>query len=262
VNWRAIARNDARKGIQSPVVWGITVAFFLLTLIIGRFVSRESLLTGAALAETNANTTLLVLVFLFVPVAGLAISVPSIVRARQRETVDLSTDDSSRELLAGTFAGRAGVLAAAVFVGFLPAFLLLILQSETVPVFAVFNFFVSALLLGLLFVAFGLAISSFARSRRQAIAGGVVAFLLLYAWPFLPSIVGLGVPQSVLERFWLVFVFGDVVEALFSIRQGELTGSLFGLVVLALFIVLPLAASYAGLERLTEGKTSTEGADG
>jgi ABC-2 type transport system permease protein len=261
VNWRTIAREDARHGVQSPVLWGITVAFFVLTLLIGRFVSRESLLTGSALAETNANTTLLVLVFLFVPVAGLAISVSSIVRARQRETVDLSTGEDSRELLAGTFAGRAGVLAAAILVGFLPAFVLLILQSETIPLFAVFAFFLAAVLFGLLFVAFGVGISALAHSRHQAIAGGVVAFLLLYAWPFLPGIVGLGVPQALLERFWLVFVFGDVIETLFSIRQGELTGSLFGLVVLAIFIAVPLAAGYAGLERLERGKTETETAD-
>lgn len=260
MNWRVVARDDAREGVRSPVVWGITVAFFLLTLVVGRFVSRESLLTGAALAETNANTTLLVLVFLFVPVAGLAVSVSSIVRARQEGSVDLAADGAGRELLAGTFAGRAGVLAAAVLVGFLPGSVLLVLQSETVPVFAVFAVLVAAVLFGLLFVAFGVAISALARSRRQAIAGGVGAFLLLYAWPVLPSVVGLGVPQAVLERFWLVFVFGDVVETLFSLRQGELTGSVFGVVVLAVFTALALAAGYAGLERA--GDTGTDDTDG
>ena len=59
-----------------------------------------------------------------------------------------------RDLLLGTFLGRGGVVTAAIAVGFLPAFVLLVLQSETTPLFAVFVFFVTAVLFGLLFVGF------------------------------------------------------------------------------------------------------------
>jgi ABC-2 type transport system permease protein len=250
MNWREVARDDAREGVQSLGLWALTGGFFLLTLFIGRFVSRDSLFTGGALAGTNANTTLLVLTLLFVPVAGLFVSVTSILRAREDDDRDLSTEEDRRELLAGTFVGRAGVLSAAIAVGFIPALLVLILQSQGLALLAALISLLAAMLFGLLFVAVGVGISALARSRAQAIAGGVVAFLLLYAWPFLPGIVGLGTPQALLEQFWLVFLFGDLSETLFAFRQGQLlTGHVLGPLILAVDIGIALAAGYVGLNR-------------
>lgn len=247
VTWQEIARRDARDGVRAGGVWALTGIFLFLTVIVGRFASRGAYLDASALADTNAQTFIVVLAFLFVPILGLYVSVSSIVRARESDLVDLSTGEQRRDLLLGTFLGRGGVVTAAIAVGFLPAFVLLVLQSETTPLFAVFVFFVTAVLFGLLFVAFGLGISALARTKRQAAAGGVVAFLALYAWPFVPLV---PVPHSVLETFWVVFVFGDVTEALFAIRQGDpVTASLLGFLVIAVLIALPLAVGYRRLDR-------------
>lgn len=247
VSYSAIARADAREGVQSGGVWAITGLFLLLMVLVGRFAARGGFLDAGALADANAQTFVFLLTVLFVPVLGLAITVQSIVRARSEDLVDLSTEAGRRDLLIGTVLGRWAVLSAAVVVGFGPALVLFLFQSQGVPLTAVVISLLAAILIGLLFVAVGIGISAIARTEWQARAGGFLALFALYAWPFVPLV---SVPTALLERFWVVFIFGDLVDALFALRQGSLAlSSLFGFVVLGLFVVVPLAAGYSQLDR-------------
>lgn len=257
MTWRDIARHDIEKGVRQTNLWRVIGIFFLFLLILGKFASRESILTGGALLETNARTFAFFLTFLFVPIVGLIVSYTALHRAGERDETD--AEDDRRDIYLGTVAGRAGLLAIGVFVAFLPAFLLLLIESGLTSIYEVFATFVAAVLFGFLFVAVGIAISSVARSRAQAAGGAVLAFLLLYAWPFLIQGIGISVPQSVLEAFWPIFIFADVVGTLFSIRQGDLlTSSLLGVLILVVLIAAPLAIGYSQFELPASAETAEE----
>ena len=249
MNWEAIAGENIREGIRSHALWATVAVFFIFVLVFGRFVSRESLFTGEALMQTNARTFAFFLTFLFVPIVGLLVSYTALHHARNRLA---ETEASNDAVFFGTVAGRAGLLTLVLFVGFLPAFVVLLAQSGTASLAEVIATFVGAVLFGLLFVAVGVAISAVAVTRLQAAFGAVGAFIALYAWPFIPGIVGLSVPHGLLERFWLIFVFGDTVGTLFALRQGTVSSSALGLLILGLAVVAILALSYVRFDRTVE----------
>lgn len=269
MTWQAIAREDIEDGVRTWSLWQVIGLFFLFLLVLGKFVSRESILTGGALVDTNARTFAFFLTFLFVPIVGLLVSYTALHRTGERDADsdenangdedDYDYEDDRQDIYLGTVAGRAGLLAIGVFVAFLPAFLLLFIESGLTSVYEVFATFVAAVLFGLLFVAVGIAISAVTGSRAQAAVGAVLAFLLLYAWPFLIQAVGINVPQSLLEAFWPIFIFADVVETLFSIRQGDLlTSSLIGVLILVVLIAVPLVIGYSQFDPPRNAETAEE----
>jgi ABC-2 type transport system permease protein len=237
MNWRELAREEVQAGVRSPAPWVVTGLFVAFVLLLGRMVSRGSLLAGSGLLEANPRLAGFFLTFLFVPIVGLMVSYTALLGEYENDRV------STQELFLGVVAGRAGVLSVVVFAGFLPAFLVLLVQSGITAVLEVFLRFVAAVLFGLLFVAIGVAISTVARSRLQAAGGAVGAFLVLYAWPFV-----LPVPHAVVETLWPVFIFGDTVSALFSLRNGELGTELLGPLVLLVLVGTALALGYLRLE--------------
>jgi len=169
--------------------------------------------------------------------------------AESGETERADSGVESRALFVGTVVGRAVVLTVAVLGGFLPTFVVWVTQSGAVALYEILVAFLVAVAFGLLFVAVGIAISTLTARRGPAVAGGVGAFVGLYAWPFLPGLVGVEVPFALLERFWPVFVVGDVSTTLFSLRQGEVTSSVLGVLVLGVFVAAPLAFGYLRVER-------------
>jgi hypothetical protein len=156
---------------------------------------------------------------------------------------------TSHELFVGTVVGRAVVLMVAILAGFLPVFVAWVAQSGTAALYEVLVAFLVAVVLGLLFVAVAIAISTLTASAGRAAVGAAGVFVGLYAWPFLPSIVGIDVPFAVLEQFWLVFLVGDLSTTLFSLRQGEVTAAILGTFLLGVLVAAPLAFSYHRLRR-------------
>jgi hypothetical protein len=156
---------------------------------------------------------------------------------------------TSHELFVGTVVGRAVVLMVAILAGFLPVFVAWVAQSGTAALYEVLVAFLVAVVLGLLFVAVAIAISTLTASAGRAAVGAASVFVGLYAWPFLPSIVGIDVPFAVLEQFWLVFLVGDLSTTLFSLRQGEVTAAILGTFLLGVLVAAPLAFSYHRLRR-------------
>lgn len=252
MNWQEIAGENIREGVRSRAIWATVAVFFIFLLVFGRFASRESLFTGGALMQTNARTFAFFLTFLFVPIVGLLVSYTALHHARERLS---ETDTDSDAVFFGTVMGRVGLLSLVLFIGFLPAFVVLLAQSGTASLYEVIATFVGAVLFGLLFVAVGVAISAVAVTRVQAAFGAVGAFVVLYAWPFIPEIVGVSVPHGLLERFWLIFVFGDTVGTVFALRQGTVSSSVLGVVLLGLAIFAALALSYVRFDRTVETST-------
>ena len=220
------------------------VVAVLLMVVLGRFVTRGSV--RSALFDTNARTFALLLTLLFVPVVGLVVGHRALERARKRTTTGEST---GHDLFVGTVVGRVAVLTVAVVAGFLPTFVVWFVQSGTAALYEILVAFVVAVVLGLLFVGVGVAISTLTTSRLRATAGAAGAFVGLYAWPVLPSLVGVEVPFALLDRLWLVFLVGDLSTTLFLFRQGEVTSAIAGAVVLVALVAAPLALGYARVRR-------------
>ncbi len=274
VTWHRVARVDIGAGVRSRGLWVVVALFVVLMVVFGRFVARGTL--PSALLDTNAQTFAFLLTFLFAPIAGLLVGHGAVVHAHERasENTSTETDDATgsddgatetggnedpaesgeaeradsevepRALFVGAVVGRAVVLTVAVLAGFLPTFVVWVTQSGAVALYEILVAFLVAVAFGLLFVAVGIAISTLTARRGPAVAGGVGAFVGLYAWPFLPGLVGVEVPFALLERFWPVFVVGDVSTTLFSLRQGEVTSSVLGV-----FVATPLAFGYLRVER-------------
>jgi ABC-type transport system involved in multi-copper enzyme maturation permease subunit len=157
--------------------------------------------------------------------------------------------ETSQDLFLGTVVGRTVVLAVAIFAGFLPTFVVWVAQSGVASLYEVLVAFLVAVVYGLLFVGVGIAISTLTTNRARAAAGAAGAFVGLYAWPFLPGLAGIDVPYALLDLFWLVFLVGDLSTTLFSLRQGEPTSAILGVVVLGLFVAAPLTLGYVRFNR-------------
>jgi ABC-2 type transport system permease protein len=249
MTWRTTARADIEAGLRSRGLWAVVVLFLVVVLALGRFVARGALL--GALFETNARTLTLVLTVLFVPVVGLLVGHRALGRAHERTDNPgaVGGKTARRDLFIGTVVGRTVVLGVFLLAGFLPTFVVWFVQSGTHALYEMFVAFLAATALGSLFVAVALAISTVTASTVRAAVGEGVTLVGLYAWPLFPSLVGVSVPYSLLERFWLVFLVSDLSTTLFSLRQGELTASVLGVVVLAVLVTAPLAFGYARLKR-------------
>lgn len=266
MNWQDIARSEIEDGLRSTGLWVTIGIFFLFLLVFGRLAGRGSFLTGGVLLDTNARTFAFFLTFLFVPIIGLVVSYTGLHRARariddfasaRRATADEEGDsdaadveDPTRAVFLGTVLGRVGLLAVAVFIALLPVILVLLAQSGTAAISEVFATFVGAILFGTLFVAIGLLISGVTSSRAQAAGGAVVAFLVIYAWPFVLEAIGLGLPFSVFEQVWVVFLYGNIEQTLFALRRGDLlASSSLGVLILAVVVAAALAISYHQFEQ-------------
>ncbi len=246
MTWRAVARGDLRNGLRSRGLWAIVGVAVVLLLVLGRFVSRGRFLTGAVLFETNARTFGLFLTLLLAPVLGLVLGHGALSRG---SVAGRGENRSTHDLFVGTVVGRTGVLTVALLAGFAPVSVAWVVQSGTAALYEILVTVLAALALGLVFVAVGIALSTLTADRRLAAAGGIVAFGLLYAWPVLPGLVGVGVPFVVLDRFWLVFVVGDVTDTLFALREPRLTDSVSGVLVLGALVGGLLAVSYSRFSR-------------
>lgn len=224
----AIVRKDLRDGIRS---WLLLALMVLFALVLG----GASLLVTQGGTESQTNpvgilalgAAVFVTVLVLVPITGLVVSIKSIVREREVGTVKvlLSLPHSRGEVLAGKFLGRSALLTAAILAGFLPAGLIFWLRVEGFPIVQFGMFALVAILVGLQFVAVGLAASALVDSEAQATFAGVGLFFVMLTWRrifgFLNGNLNLlsGDAKLFVERFHLFTLFNDMLRALASLQE-------------------------------------------
>lgn len=260
MSWQAIAKKDFQDSVRSKTLWGVIAVFFLL---IGG-IAWLAVDSGADAADAIIGGTLGLGILFFVPLAGLFISIKSVVRERESGTINLllSLPHSRGEMIAGKFLGRSAVIAAAILAGFIPAIVLILIETE-VPVGDLAVFLFVTMLFGVMFVGIGVGFSALFNTETQGTIGGIIIFFALYLWPVvLDRVLGL-VGQSIptfLERFWLLVMFSDMVNALAPEGDGLTAASAvelgsegsvpvymqnwFVFVILAVWMLVPLAIGY------------------
>jgi len=127
----------------------------------------------------------------------------------------------------------------------------------------------AAVLIGIMFVAIGVGFSALVNSETQATMGGVVLFFMMYLWPFIlqfgvSRLFNRDIPAFV-GRFSFLSLFADIIASRSPSGDGltgpssaaDLTGNSdpslfmqnwFVFVILALWIVVPLALGYYRFE--------------
>lgn len=268
MSWQAIAKKDVRDSIRSRTLWAMIGIFLALILLLSWLVTDGSS-EGTFLAA--AGFTFLLGVLFFVPLAGLLLSVKSIVRERNSGTITLllSLPHTRGEMLLGKFVGRSIVMIVTVVAGFVPSLLFILVQVDGAPVFELLTFLLAISVFGVMWIGIGIGLSALVDSETQATISGVVIFFLLFLWPFILDQLGIELPDFA-ARFWLFIIFADLFFLPSVIRNGDFTfpsvveldqvlveeleevaisvaphmQMWFVLVLVAFWIVLPLGAGY------------------
>lgn len=283
----AIVKKDYQDGIRSKLLWGL-IALFVLFVGGIAYLSTDGGLgeaqTTAQVLAVLAGVWLSAIVLL-VPLTGLVVSVKSITRERELGTIKvlLSLPHSRRDVVIGKFLGRSGLLTTAILAGFVPGGLLLAVRMSDFPAVEFLMFLLVTILFGLAFVAVGIGVSALTSTETRATVAGVAVFVLLYAWQGILGFVNgrldlLGQEaMQFVNRFHLFNVFMDTLLALISLRHdigtsasvvvqgsqqvqgGEFVTAgaqpfyfqhWFAFVILALWIVVPLAIGYVRFENV------------
>ena len=288
MSYRVVARKDYRDGIRSKLLWALMALFLVSVAGLALLFADDAPSGTVDSLEVAVVFTISAVpaILLLVPVTGLVVSIKSIVRERELGSIKiiLSLPHSRRDVLVGKFIGRSGLLTTAILVGFVPAVLLLSVRFGAVPIYEFFVVTLMTVLFGVVFVAVGLSLSAFVSTETRATVGGFTAFFLLYLWSdifgYLNNRLELLSGDALLfvERFELFTVFIDGAMALLSLRHGDIPSAStialeaeaipeepgavdyvsqpfylqhwFAFVILAVWIVLPLAIAYWRFDRI------------
>lgn len=217
MSWQAIAKKDVRDSIRSRTLWAMIGIFLGLILLISWLFTDGS---GEGTFLAAAGFTFILGVLFFVPLAGLLLSVKSIVRERNTGTINLllSLPHTRGEMIVGKFVGRSVVMILTVLAGFLPALIYVVIQADGVPLFQLGSFLLALCLFGVMWIGIGIGLSALVNSETQATIGGVLIFFVLYLWPQILNALELEIPSFV-ERFWLFIIFADLAFFPTALRE-------------------------------------------
>lgn len=195
MSWVAVTKKDFRDAIRSPYFWAVTAA---ITLVVGFFLFQvvTEILDLVREAEQANNQDIELTTDLFVstlrfglqplvPVLAIVVAYPSIAGERDSGTLKLllSLPNSRLDVLVGKLLGRSGVIMTPMLIAFAVGALAFPLSEFTFVPATYAAFVVLTLLLGIVFVAFGLGISAAASTgRRSAIAAFGIFAYLVFLW--------------------------------------------------------------------------------
>lgn len=178
-----VAHKEWMDGRRNRWLQSITILLFLLALgiaYLGGAVAGQIGFTGLS----NTIVSLASLAVLVMPLIALLLSYDAIVGEDESGTLLLlsSYPITLLQLFMGKWLGRCAVLSSSIVIGFGCAALAMALSTDVMwgELFLAFSIFiVSALLLGMSFLAIGMWVSSFSKTRGQA--GAISLIIWLFA---------------------------------------------------------------------------------
>jgi ABC-2 type transport system permease protein len=187
MRWPRIARKDFRDAARTRSLL-VTLAIFVLVGGLQGYLS-----TTTDDPSTLAQTLPVVAIgglTLLVPIVALGLSYESIVGPRTSGTLQflLGLPYSRADYALGTYVGRAALVTAGIFSGFVALALTAAVRGIVVSPTKTLQAFLLAATLGVVFVAIGVTISLSVRSTSTAGALAFAAFLVLFFfWSSLPG---------------------------------------------------------------------------
>jgi len=280
MSWQAVAEKDFRDAIRSRLLIVLTLLFTLFSAGAAYLVTEIDPPQQAAF--TGEVTTVLLISGLvsatavFIPIVSIAVAYRSLAGERDSGSLKLllSLPNSRFDVVLGKFIGRSGVVAAALFVGFAVGIVVTASLADAFSPLEYVVFVGISMLFAFVFIAITVGVSAFTSSTSRAAYG---AFGLFVVFQFLWSSLAQGVAYAVNGFSFEGIEEGDAVFELFQVltildptaayqqgtlwvvrrvaEEGESTSDLafylqdwFGFIVMALWIVVPLAIGYTRFE--------------
>ncbi len=275
MSWQAVAEKDFRDAIRSRLMIAVAVIFVAFT--------GGGIALGSAFGiESGAVVVLILQVLLsgmsvFIPLIAIGIAYSSIAGERETGSLKLllSLPNSRLDVVVGKFLGRLGVLSVAIVVGFVSMLLAAALTFEgDMQASVILTFMLATLLLAVVFISIAVSVSAFADSTFAAAIGGFGLFVLFqFAWGgiifllryvangFETPPIGADVPNWAEFLFvvnpmtgwqqatgWLLRRVSDEQETAQQAAETFYLEPWFGFVVLAVWVVAPLAVGYLRFE--------------
>lgn len=286
-NWLPVARKDFQDAIRSRLLVGLMMLFLAVVLGGTALFIRLGDTSGfdgvqAALLLVNRFRSGLLIVVpspvkTIVPIAAIAASYRSIAGERDTGSIKLllSLPHSRGDALVGKFLGRSAVVTLPVVVGVVLAIVYTLFEVGALSLTVFLPFVLATLAYVTVWVAIGVAVSAAASSTSRAALGGIAALAVFkYLWGLLNDIVvyviangasGPFIGQSTpawsqyLRRLTPEAAYDDAVITFLRATTGEqvpaqpadtslMLQDEWGVVLLVLWIVLPLAVAYLRFE--------------
>lgn len=274
----AIAKKDFRDAMRSRVLIALIVLFALFT-VGGAYISTQiaGLLGDAGDQPLDILFALQTPASFLIPIIGLMVGYKAI--AGERETGSLKfllgLPHSRRDVVLGKVLGRTGVVTVAIGIGFAVGIVAIFGFTGSFSLVEYLAFTLVTILLGLTFVSIAVGISAATGSTTRA-AVGIVSLIGLFwlLWGFIGQlllylITGSIVPEPPVPDWYLLYTVippgggyglatGAVLPTDGQFGVGMLAGDdvpffaepWFGFVILAVWIVVPLALGYWRFSRV------------
>jgi ABC-2 type transport system permease protein len=199
MSFEVVAKKEFTDAIRSNVLIAITVLFFLLSaLIIAVYVFVDSFQAASA---TDLIQSLTSGATWFVPILAIILTYKAIVGERTSGSLALmlSLPHTRSDVYLGKFIGRSGVLLAAILAAFLGGGIVMVYEFGLSGVATFLGYMVFIMLLGLVYVSVGLALSGATNSSTLAAIGSFGLLALFKLWTAIIT-VGLTILAFVLDK--------------------------------------------------------------
>jgi Cu-processing system permease protein len=230
---RVIAAKEFRDRIRSRWVLAVAVVFTVFALVIAYFGAAQQ----GAVGFRNIDVTiasLVSLVIYLIPLIALILGFDAIVGERERGSMDLllSMPITRLELLLGKYFGLALALTAATISGFGLVGIILATQMPAASLIHYAGFMLSSILLGLVFLAMAVLLSTYAndRTRASGVAIGLwFFFVLVFDLLLLGALVASGGEYGAAVFPYLLLLNPADIFRILNIFSMEEVRSLYGL---------------------------------
>ena len=276
MSWLVVARKDFDDAVRSRMLWAITAIFLLFTA--GAVYVRGSVL-GDTAGLPDAVQFLSAPAGLIIPLTALVVAYLAIAGERESGSIKLllGLPHTRADVVLGKLVGRTAVVAVGIVVAFAGAAVTLLVLSGGLPVVDFLLLTLVTVLFGLTYVGIAIGASAFSATRSRAMALAVGAFFLFQViWNIIPLgayyLVEGALPGAAGQMpawYYLVQVlnpnnaYTQAADLVFSgagpiVPAQALAGSSvpfyvqnwFGLVVLAVWLVVPVALGYWRFQRV------------
>ena len=283
MSWQAVAEKDFRDAIRSRLLIVLTLLFTLFSAGAAYLVTEINPPQQAAL--TGEVTTVLLITGLvsatavFIPIVSIAVAYRSLAGERESGSLKLllSLPNSRLDVLIGKFVGRSGVVAVALFIGFAVGIVVTASLADAFSPLEYIVFVGISMIFAFVFIAITVGVSAFTSSTSRAAYGAFGLFVVFqFLWSSLAqgvayvingfSFEGIEEGDAVFELFQVLTILDPTAAyeqgTLWVVRRLDESGELananselafylqdwFGFIVMALWIVIPLAIGYARFE--------------